>query len=73
MALVLVVAGIVSFVYGVLTLLGRTKNWSEDSELDKKLFSERSRYLLSRYYGGLRFLIAGAGAIALGLMLYFRP
>jgi hypothetical protein len=71
MAIFLIAAGIVSIIYGVLSILGRTKNWAEDSALDKKLFSERSRYLLGRYYAGLRFVITGLGAIALGLIIHF--
>jgi hypothetical protein len=70
MAVILIGAGILSFIYGILTLVGRTKNWAEDSEVDEKLFSQRSRYFLSRYYGGFRFLIAGVGAMVLGLILF---
>jgi hypothetical protein len=71
MATFLIVAGAVSLAYGLLTLLGRTKNWAEDSALDKKLFSKNTRNFLSRYYAGLQFVGVGLGAIALGLILYF--
>jgi hypothetical protein len=71
MATFLIVAGALSLAYGLSTLLGRTKNWAEDSALDKKLFSKNTRNSLSRYYAGLQFVGAGLGAIALGLILYF--
>jgi hypothetical protein len=64
-----IVAGVVSLVYGIFSILGRTKNWAEDSELDKKLFSNHSRYLLGRYYAGFRFVVTGIGAILLGWII----
>jgi len=67
-----VVGGIASLVYGTMTVLGVTNNdLSKDSDLDKKLLSEKSRYFLGRYYTGFKFITAGAGAIALGLIIYF--
>jgi len=33
--------------------------------------SEKSRYFLGRYYTGFKIITAGAGAIALGLIIYF--
>ena len=72
MSILLVLGGIVSLVYGTLTVLGVTNNdLSKDSDLDKKLLSEKSRYFLGRYYTGFKFISAGAGAIALGLIIYF--
>jgi hypothetical protein len=55
-----------------LSVLGRTKqDLSKDTELDKKIFSEKSRYFIGRYYAGFQFVIAGLGAIALGLIILF--
>jgi len=72
MSILLVVGGIASLVYGILTVLGVTNNdLSKDSDLDKKLLSEKSRYFLGRYFTGFKFISAGAGAIALGLIIYF--
>lgn len=72
MAILLIVFGVVSFVYGLLSVLGCTKNdLSKDSELDKNLYSKETRYFISRYVGGLKFIIAGLGAILLGLAIYF--
>ena len=72
MSILLVVGGIASLVYGILTVLGVTNNdLSKDSDLDKNLLSEKSRYFLGRYYTGFKFISAGAGAIALGLIIYF--
>jgi hypothetical protein len=72
MSILLVVGGIASLVYGTMTVLGVTNNdLSKDSDLDKKLLSEKSRYFLGRYYTGFKFITAGAGAIALGLIIYF--
>lgn len=71
MAILLIIAGILSFGYGVLNILGRTKNnLSKDSEMDKKVFSEKTRYFIGRYYAGLQFIAAGLGAILLGLILF---
>jgi hypothetical protein len=72
MAIFLVVAGIGSLIYGLLNILGLTKtDVSKDSDMDKKLMSEETRYFLGRYYTGFKFISAGAGAIALGLIIYF--
>ena len=72
MSILLVVGGIASLVYGTMTVLGVTNNdLSKDSDLDNKLLSEKSRYFLGRYYTGFKFITAGAGAIALGLIIYF--
>lgn len=50
MSILLVLGGIASLCYGTLTVLGITNNdLSKDSDLDKKLLSERSRYFLGRY------------------------
>ena len=71
MAILLIVAGIVSLIYGILNILGRTKNdVSKDSEMDKKLMSEKTRYFMGRYYAGIQFMGAGLGAILLGLIFY---
>ncbi len=72
MSILLVLGGIASLVYGTLTVLGVTNNdLSKDSDFDKKLLSEKSRYFLGRYYTGFKFITAGLGAIALGLIIYF--
>lgn len=72
MSIFLILAGTASLIYGVLNILGRTKNdLAKDSELDKKVFSEKTRYFLGRYYAGLQFMAAGLGAILLGLIIYF--
>jgi hypothetical protein len=72
MSILLVVGGIASLVYGTLTVLGVTNNdLSKDSDLDKKLLSENTRYFIGRYYAGFQFIIGGLGAIALGLIIYF--
>ena len=70
MAILLIIAGTVSLIYGILNISGRTKNdLGKDSEMDKKLFSEKTRHFIGRYYAGLQFIAAGLGAILLGLTL----
>lgn len=72
MAIFLITVGIISLIYGFLSVFGRIKeDISKDSEMDKKLFSKKTRYFIGRYYAGFQFIIAGFGAIALGLILYF--
>jgi hypothetical protein len=72
MSILLMLGGVVGLVYGTLTVLGITNNdLSKDSDLDKTSLSERSRYFLGRYYAGFKFITAGLGAIALGLIIYF--
>lgn len=67
MGIVLIVIGILCFVYGVLNILGLTKiDTSEDSELGKILMSERSRYFFGRYYVGAQLLVGGLAAVVLG-------
>ncbi len=39
--------------------------------MDKKLLSKETRYFIGRYYAGFQATIAGLGAIALGLIIYF--
>ena len=69
MAIFLIIAGIVSLIYGILNALGQTKNdLNKDSEIDKKLFSKKTRHFIGRYYAGLQFIVAGLGAIVLGLI-----
>jgi len=72
MAIFLVIIGIMSVIYGLSSIFGMTKeDFSKDSEMDKKLFSEKTRYFIRRYWAGLQFIAAGLGAIALGFILYF--
>jgi hypothetical protein len=72
MAIFLILAGTVSFIYGLLNILGLTKtDVSRDSDMDKKLMSKETRYFISRYFAGIQFIGAGLGAIALGLIIYF--
>jgi hypothetical protein len=72
MAIFLVVAGIGSLIYGLLNILGLTKtDVSKDSDMDKKLMSEETRYFIGRYFAGIQLTAAGLGAIALGLIIYF--
>jgi hypothetical protein len=74
MSLFLIVSGVACLIYGTLTVFGFTNDdITKDSDLDKKLFSEKSRYFLGRYFSGIKLMAAGAGAIVLGLILYFRP
>jgi hypothetical protein len=72
MPVLLVILGIISATYGLLNVLGRTKqDLSKDSTIDKKLFSAYTRYFIGRYYAGIQFMLAGLGAIALGLIILF--
>jgi hypothetical protein len=72
MAIFLILAGTVSFTYGLLNILGLTKTYvSKDSDMDKKLMSEETRYFIGRYFAGIQLTAAGLGAIALGLIIYF--
>ena len=71
MSIFFIVAGIVSTVYGGLVLFGLKKtDASKDSEFDKKVLSEKDRYIIGRYIGPFQLIAAGLGAIALGLLLY---
>jgi len=73
MSILIIIAGIVSLIYGLLNVFGFTKqDTSKDSETDKKLLSEKSRYFIGRYFAGFQFIIAGLGAIILGLVMYFN-
>jgi hypothetical protein len=72
LAFFLIVAGIIPLVYGTLTVLGFAKtDTGNASEMDRKLFSDYNRYFISRYWGGVQGIIAGIGAIVLGLILHF--
>jgi hypothetical protein len=74
MPVFLVVVGLASVSYGILTVFGFTNNdISKDSELDKKLLSEGTRYFMGRYYSGIGLIGTGVGAIVLGLIFYLRP
>lgn len=71
MEILFIIFGVVSLVYGIMTVAGRTKDdLSKDSEFDKRLFSKESRYGVHRYYGGFKAIIAGLGAIALGVIMW---
>jgi hypothetical protein len=39
--------------------------------MDKRLFSDKNRYFIGRYWAGVQGIIAGIGAIGLGLILHF--
>jgi hypothetical protein len=66
-----IVIGIASVVYGGLRIFGFIKTSpSQDSEMDKKIFSEENRYFIGRYWSGFGLISAGLGAIALGVILY---
>lgn len=66
-----IVVGIAGVLYGALTFFGHIKtDVSRSSEMDKKLLSEKNRYFIGRYLSGFQFVIAGLGAIALGIILY---
>lgn len=70
--IIITICGVTMFIYGLLITLGVIKtDTSKDSEVDKKLISEKDRYLLGRYNAGFQFIIAGVGAIVLGLAIYF--
>jgi len=70
MATFLIIAGVVSLVYGLLNVSGKTQNdVTKDSALDKKLLSEKNRHFIGRYYAGSQIIIAGLGAILLGLII----
>ena len=72
MVLIFIVIGIIMFVYGVLRVTGiKMRDISKDSEFDKKFLSEKNRYFITRYWAGSMLMIAGFGAMALGLILYF--
>jgi hypothetical protein len=72
MAIFFIVAGVVAFVYGAMTALGVIKtDISKDSSYDKKYLSQKSRYFIGRYWSGMQGMIAGIGAVGLGLILYF--
>ncbi len=67
-----IVLGVAMFIHGVLKVTGIVKeDISKDSNFDKKVFSEKNRYFLGRYHAGFQAIIAGLGAIALGLIIYF--
>jgi hypothetical protein len=72
MSIFFIVAGVISFAYGLLTMTGLKKHdISKDSEFDKKVLSERDRYIIGRYIGPFKLIAAGLGAISLGLILHF--
>jgi hypothetical protein len=70
MARLLILFGLIIFTHGVLKVSGIVKeDVTKDSELDKKMLSEKNRYFIGRYYAGSQAIIAGLGAILLGLIL----
>jgi hypothetical protein len=72
MWLLLIVIGVACLIYGILKLTGiKAEDASKDSDLDKRLISERTRYFIGRYWAGAKLITAGLGAIALGVALYF--
>jgi len=72
MSLVFLVAGLACLIYGVMKVTGiKTEDTSMDSDLDKRLMSERTRYFIGRYWAGVQLISAGLGAIALAAALYF--
>jgi hypothetical protein len=72
MTIGLVVIGASISIYGILKFTGAVKeDLSKDSEFDKKFLSERHQYFVGRYWAGSMFIIAGFGAMALGLILWF--
>jgi branched-subunit amino acid permease len=71
-SLLIIIIGVLAFVYGTLTVLGIIKtDVRSDSTADKKLLSEKNRYFIGRYWAGFQGIIAGVGFIALGLALHF--
>lgn len=71
MSIFLIVIGIASAIYGTLRLTGFIQtDTSQDSEMDKRLISDKNRYFIGRYLSGFKLIIAGIGAIALGVILY---
>lgn len=72
LAIFFVIIGVTMFLHGILKMAGIVKeDISKDSEFDKKHLSEKSRYFIGRYWAGSQAIIAGIGAIGLGLILYF--
>lgn len=71
MGIILIIAGILCFLYGIFSILGLTKNdTSKDAEFDKKVMSEKSRRFFGRYYVGAQLLVVGSGLVFFGLLLY---
>jgi len=63
--------GVISFFYGLFSVFGIIKeDTSKDSEMDKKLLSEETRYFIGRYYAGSQFIMVGIGTVVLGYILY---
>jgi hypothetical protein len=71
LGILFIAIGAIALVYGALTVLGIVgTDTHKDSEFDKKLFSDKNRYFIGRYWAGLQGVIAGIGFIALGAALY---
>ena len=71
MSILFIIGGVLSFVYGTLTVLGFTNNdISKDSDMDKKLLSKDTRYFVGRYYSGFGLMGTGVAAALLGWILY---
>jgi hypothetical protein len=72
MSLFLILIGAAMLIHGIRKITGLVReDISKDSEMDKKLLSKETRYFIGRYYAGFQATIAGLGAIALGLIIYF--
>jgi len=72
LGIVFMVIGVIALAYGALTVLGIINTDTQrDSEMDKKMLSEKNRYFIGRYWAGFQGVIAGVGFIALGVALYF--
>lgn len=72
LSIILATVGVGVFIYGFLITFGFIKtDVSKDSDMDKRLMSEKSRYFIGRYNSGIQFMMAGAAAAFLGAILYF--
>lgn len=73
MEIILIIAGILCFLYGILCVLGLTKNdTSKDDAFDKKVMSEKTRRFFGRYYVGAQLLVAGSALVLFGWILYMN-
>jgi hypothetical protein len=74
-SLLLIVLGVVIFMYGILIVLGIVKtDIKQNAEMDKKLLplSDKTRYSIGRYLGGTQGIIGGLGLILLGVIFFLN-
>lgn len=76
MSLILIIIGLVLIGWSIRGIFSedyykKTEKSFPDSDIDRKLFSPRTRYIMGRYISNIKLLTAGIGMIILGIVLNY--